>query len=588
MSENYWDKVLNRRLTRRRAVAATGTTAAAAAFLAACGGGDDDDDDDDAPTDSGSSSSGGGTSSGGGSQPADTGPSVGGHLIWQAYGDPGGGLELIKSRNAGVNGNMAGLTHDGLMDFAYGTPDYPGIGNDVIPSMAQALPELSPDKLTVTFKIVEGATFHDGKPVTAEDFKWTYDTWAFAEESAMKGDFSFLDSVEAPDDTTLVMHLNQVNADILQTLTGKNQAGVLHREHHESGAAENSLLGSGPWKFVEYSPPTVFKVERYADYWNSANAGWFESIDRLGTSDSEKKVADIISGQVHVTYWFPAEERERIKEARDDLQVFQYPRAGSGQIYMRTDKAPWNDKRVRHAFSMGYDRQILIDNVTEGEGQADQQLSRSGTAWGFRGPEDLPRADLYEQNVAEAMKLLSAANVTTPITADIPHWNSTVIGQKYVDEITLIVTQLRSNGLFDLTQVEETFGQFGPRFTGVYDDLKWGPNVTATLPDLGIAIYRKYYGGGAVLEAPTFNESYLNEPVIDDLVTKQLQEFDTETRKTLFRTLEDELVEIMAHASGVTGQLTYFIDPTVKNAQMPRDAYNGSVAWMKYWYFGDA
>jgi hypothetical protein len=52
--------------------------------------------------------------------------------------------------------------------------------------------------------------------------------------------------------------------------------------------------------------------------------------------------------------------------------------------------------------------------------------------------------------------------------------------------------------------------------------------------------------------------------------------------------LEDELVEVMAHASGVTGQLTYFIDPTVKNAQMPRDAYNGSVAWMKYWYFGEA
>ncbi|HLG11368.1 MAG TPA: hypothetical protein VI876_06360, partial [Dehalococcoidia bacterium] len=39
---NYWDKVLDRRLTRRRALIATGTSAAAAAFLAACGGSDDD------------------------------------------------------------------------------------------------------------------------------------------------------------------------------------------------------------------------------------------------------------------------------------------------------------------------------------------------------------------------------------------------------------------------------------------------------------------------------------------------------------------------------------------------------------------
>jgi hypothetical protein len=44
----------------------------------------------------------------------------------------------------------------------------------------------------------------------------------------------------------------------------------------------------------------------------------------------------------------------------------------------------------------------------------------------------------------------------------------------------------------------------------------------------------------------------------------------------------------MAHTSGVTGQLTWFIDPAIKNAQMPRDAYNGSTAWIKYWYFGDA
>jgi ABC-type transport system substrate-binding protein len=267
----------------------------------------------------------------------------------------------------------------------------------------------------------------------------------------------------------------------------------------------------------------------------------------------------------------------------------QYPRAGSGQVYIRTDKAPWNDKRVRHALSMGYNRQILIDAVSNGEGQADQQLSRSGTAWGFRGPEDLPRADLYEENVAEALKLLSAANVTAPISTSLPHWNSTVIGQKFVDEIVLIVTQWRNNGIVDATQIEETFGQYGPRiFASEYDDLTWGPNVTATLPDLGQAIFNKYYAGGTTPTTPTGNQSYVNDPIIDELVSKQLEEFDVEARKGQFKELEDNLVEYMAHVSGVTGQLAWFIDPSVKNAQMPRDAYNGSTAWIKYWYFGDA
>ncbi len=588
MSENYWDKVLNTRLTRRRAVAATGATAAAAAFLAACGGGDDSGGSSgSSSSSSGSTSGSGSTSSGGGTTPAQTGPKVGGALIWQGYGDPGGGLELIKARNAGVN-QMASLTHDALLHFAYGTPDHPGIGNDVIPSMAEALPEISPDKLTVTFKVVSGATFHNGDPVTSEDFKWTYDTLAFAEESAAKGDFSFLDSVEAPDPTTLVMHMKQVNADVLQTIAAKNYAGVLSQKFQESAAAENSFMGSGPFEFVEYSPPTVMKYKRYANYWNSANAGWFDTIDRLGTSDSEKKVADIIAKQVHVTYWFPAEERERIKAARDDLQVFQYPRAGSGQVYIRNDVAPFNDKRVRQAMSMGYDRQVSIDNVTEGEGQADQQLSRSGTAWGFRGPEDLPRADLYELNVPEAMKLMAAANVTLPIKSDLPTWNATVIGQKFVDEITLMTTQWKSNGLVDATLVEETFGQYSPRLQATYDTLTWGPNTTATYPDLGFQIYRKYHSSSVASQPPGPNLCYVVNSEIDDLVTKQLQEFDTQARTAIFRQLEDVLVEEMLHNSGVTGQLTYFIDPSVKNAQMPRDAYNGSVAWMKYWYFGDA
>jgi peptide/nickel transport system substrate-binding protein len=584
MSNNYWDKVLNRRLTRRRAVAATGATAAAAAFLAACGGDDDSGGSTTAPT----TASGGTTPAAGATTaPAAAKPKVGGALIWQGYGDPGGGLELIKARNAGVN-QMASLTHDALLHFGYGTPDYPGISNDVIPSMAVALPEITPDKLTITFKVVEGAKFQNGDPVTAEDFKWTYDTLAFADESANKGDFKWLDSVEAPDATTLVLHTNQVNADIMQTLAGKNLAGVLSQKFQESAEAENSLMGSGPFEFVEYNPPTDIKYKRFAGYWNSANAGWFDTIDRLGTSDSEKKVADIIAKQVHVTYWFPAEERERIKAARSDLLTFQYPRAGSGQVYIRTDVAPWSDKRVRQALSMGYDRQVSIDTVTDGEGQADQQLSRSGTAWGFRGPEDLPRADLYELNVAEAMKLLSAANVTLPLKADLPTWNATVIGQKFVDEITLITTQWRTNGILDANLLEETFGQFGPRFTGTYDSLQWGPNTTATQPDLGIQIYKKYYAGGKVPVAPTLNITYVNNPQIDDLVTKQLQEFDTEARKAVFKQLEDVLCEEMLHVSGVTGQLCYFIDPSVKNAQMPRDAYNGSTAWMKYWYFGDA
>jgi ABC-type transport system substrate-binding protein len=449
MSNNYWDRVLDKRITRRRGLALAGGSAAAAAFLAACGGGGDDDAEETGGT------SGGGTTTDPGA------PVAGGKLIWQGYGDPGGGLELIKSRNAGVV-QMASLTHDAMFDFAYGQPKYPGISNEVLPSLAQAMPEIAPDKLTMTVKL-KPAKFHNGRDLTSEDVKWTYDTHAFAQESAFKTDFTWLDKVEAPDKSTVVFKFKLVNADLIETFAFKNHGMILAREHHESGAAEKSLMGSGPFTFVEYNPPLILSVKKNPNYITETGKPYFDAIDRLGTSDSEKKVADIIAKQVHVTYWFPAEERERIKGQRKDINLWQYPRAGAGNLYFRNDVAPFNDKRVRQALSMGYDRQLLINSVAAGEGQADQALSRSGTAWEFRGPEQLPRKDLYEMNVAEAKKLFAAANVTLPMKIDIPGWNSTVIAQKFVDEVVNYTTQWRNNGLVDAKYVEETFGQFAPR-----------------------------------------------------------------------------------------------------------------------------
>jgi peptide/nickel transport system substrate-binding protein len=568
--ESYRDKVLHSRLTRRRALAATCGSVAAAALLAACGGDDDD--------------SANGTN---GARREDPGtPQVGGTLIWQGYGDPGGGLELIRSRNAGVV-QLASLTHDALMDFGYGLPEYPGISIDVVPSLAQALPEVSPDRLTITFQL-KPARFHNGRDLTSEDVAWTYETLAFANESAYRNDFTWFDRVEAPDPSTFVIHAKFPNADALESLAFKNHGAILAREHHESGAAERSLMGSGPFLFGEYNPPLITTYRRNPDYMTDQGKPYFESIERLGTSDSEKKVADIIARQVQLTYWFPPEERDRILQQRRDLQVFGYPEPGGGNLYIRNDVAPFNDKRVRQALSMGFDRQLLINATTAGEGRADQALSRAGEAWEFRGPEDLPRSELYELNVQEARRLMEAANVTLPLRATIPTWNATVVGQKWVDVITSVSTQLRNNGILDATLQEETFGQFAPRFTGQYDQLHWGPNTTSTLPQVGLAFRDKYWSPPEGVRPPTLNINHVNIPELNDVVDRQLGEFDRDARISLFRRMEEILSEEMVHVPGITSVITYLMDPSVRNAQMPRDAYNGATPWMKHWFFGEA
>jgi len=569
MQSTYWDGVLARRISRRRALAASGATAAAAAFLTACGG--DDSDDEDGPA---------GAVAG---DPAT--PKVGGELIWQSTGDPQAGLELIKVVSLGVY-NMAGLTHDGLMDFAYGQPGHPGTGIEVEPSLAQALPEISPDKLTLTFKL-RPSRFHNGRPLTSEDVKWTYDTLAQAPESAYKLHLSWLESTQAPDASTFVVKTRFPNADVLQGLAFYYIGAILAREHHESGAAEKTLMGSGPFKFVDYSPPGVSRYARNPDYATQPGKPYFEKVTRLGTSDEAKKQAEVLAGQVQFSsYSFRGPQRDEIKKQRQELQVFQYQSPGSGSVYLRNDLPPYNDKRVRQALSIGYDRKLL-SNLYDGEGKPDQALSRGGEAWEFRGPEQLPRADLYQLNVSEAKKLLSAANVTLPLKVTMPAWAASVTGQRALDEITSITGQWRNHGLVDATLVEDTIPTSGPRIRGDYAAMQWWVNTTSSAPGVGIAMRNKYFSPPGGVTPPTMNIGIVNNPALNVLLDKEVGEFDRTARIAIFRQIEELLSEEMVHTSGVTqGELAYFVDPSVKNAQVPRDGFNAAAPWLKHWWFG--
>jgi len=573
MKGSYWDKALDRRISRRRALAAAGGTAAGAAFLAACGGD--------------------GNEGGGGEQVAQersqkldpTSGKPGGKLIWQSYGDPGGGLELLKTRNVGV-GNMASLTHDGLLDYAYGVQGYPGIGTEVLPSLAVALPEVSPDKLTFTFKIRQGVKFHNGRTMTAEDVKWTFDTMAFGAQSPWKGDYAFMDSTQAPDATTFVVKTKFPFADFNQAMTFKNGGYILAREHQESPEAEKKLLGTGPYLFVEYTPPTITRYRKNPEYWGKP-LGYFDEVDRLGTADKEKMLADFVAKQVHLTYWFTPQERDRIVQARPDALKWEWIQAAGHNLYMRNDKPPFNDRRVRQALSMTIDRNALIGPMTNGEGQPEGLMSL-GSPWKFRKPSEMPPdiAKNFEYNIAEAKKLFSAAGVTLPLKiGEIPTWNPTVIGPAIVDGLTIIVTNWKNNGIAEASLKEETFGQFVGRLNGEYDFTAWGPNTEATNPDMGATLRSKYYWPPEETQKPPLNDSWTKNPELNALLDKQISEFDRQARQNILTQIETLLNTEMYHIPSVVGKQVYFGDPSLRNAQMPRDAFNGGLPWLKYWWF---
>jgi peptide/nickel transport system substrate-binding protein len=550
-----------------------------AAFIAACGG------DDDEPASGGGGDSGGGATTGGGGTPADSGGAqAGGQFVWQGFGDVGGSLDLIGYGDYSLR-QFSGLTHEALLETVSGIPGHDGTDKGVQPLMVEAMPELSPDQLSATMKLKD-IKFHDGTPVTAEDVKWSLETLA-GETSAWGFVMWWLESVEASDDKTVTIKTRFPFADLPQhlALQGLGVGDIMSKAFQESPAANEKLMGSGPYLFDTYSPPTQATFKRNPDY-HLTPYPYFDEITRTGDADPEKKIADVIGKNVHFSYWVDEASRDRIVAARPDLQTWKYD-AAAGAISMRTDKAPWNDVRVRRALSMAIDRETIAQANTQGEGRADQYLSWTGEYWEFREPMDLgASAQYWDYNVAEAKKLMQAANVQLPIKIQIPHWNATVIGPKWVEQMTLIKTGWKNAGLVDAESIEMTHPQIASgAWIGNYDDMTWFPNVVGGQAQIGMWLTMQLSWQGRPHEAPTVNRSYVDDPELDGLLTKQLSQYDKQERISTFRQIEDILASQQYAIINITWTNNWFADPSVKNAQPGQEAYQGALPYLKYWSF---
>ena len=309
--------------------------------------------------------------------------------------------------------------------------------------------------------------WHNGKAFTSEDAKWSYDRCPrrrvrvekrlqLDREDGSAGREHFVMTAKFP------------NADLLADIAFKGTPPIMERQHHESGAPSRSSwaparspivstrrLRCSTWRAqpqVPHEPVPVLQRDRPP--WH---VGRREEDRRLHLEADARDL--LVRGGV-------ARARRAAAQGRHQAQ---YPQAGAATLYMRNDKPPFNDKRVRQALSMGYDRKILSTRHA-GEGEADQALScraRSGSS---------ARQDLSStQGPVSSTSLRrrscwQAAGITLPLKFDLPHWDPTVIGQKFVDEINLIEPQWKQDGIADVTDIKADVRSVrARRSTGNYD-----------------------------------------------------------------------------------------------------------------------
>ena len=191
-------------------------------------------------------------------------------------------------------------------ELVYDTPVSVTSAGEYVPELATDW-SVSDDGLTWTMTIVDGATFHDGEPLTAEDVAFSIELYRDTE------DFPFLPSyaapfetVEATDESTVTL----TTAEPLNTFEAYMAFIYVLPMHiweaeEDAVAFENEeMIGSGPFKLREASQGEFVDLEANADYWGTPpniDGAIFQTIE-----NADARVTALTTGEVDAITEFPA------------------------------------------------------------------------------------------------------------------------------------------------------------------------------------------------------------------------------------------------------------------------------------------
>jgi peptide/nickel transport system substrate-binding protein len=227
--------------------------------------------------------------------------------------------------------------------------------------------ELLPDGRKWRLYLRKGVTFHDGSPFTAKDVVFSFDRVA---RRGGGGINAAEGSTVAVDDYTVDFTPSTANLKVPIRLSN-----ISNHTHIIKAGTDSSVhpMGTGPVKFVSYTPDEAIKVERYENYWDKPNAARVKSILFKLIPDGNARVLALRAGDVDVVMDVP---REAVSELKKDakLKVVQSALGGFNAIYInvtgKDEFALTADRRMRQALAMGINRDQIVKDVYEGNATA--------------------------------------------------------------------------------------------------------------------------------------------------------------------------------------------------------------------------
>jgi len=425
----------------------------------------------------------------------------------------------------------------------------------------------------LVFFLRKDVKWHDGQPFTSKDVKFTFDmvreapdTTAKLRINPRKDWYANVQSIETPDQHTVVFHLKRPQPSILMMLA--SGYSPIYAAHVQPATYRTGCVGTGPFKLKEWRKGEFIEYVKNPDYWAKGRP-YLDGLKYIVIAERGTRTAALQSGQVDVA--FPGETSktisEQLKKAVPQLVVTPISENVNNNVIMNIKKPPFDNLKVRLAVSRAIDRRALVQAVYQGGGVVGAAMAPKPWAfWGLSEKDlaSLPGYGKAAEEKAAAKKIMAELGYSPekPLRVEMV----TRALQIYVDMASFVINELKQVGIEATLKQIETAQWHAMAVRGEY---QIGANLTGLGADDPDGNFYENYACGS----PRNYTHYCNEQV-QAMFDQQSQETDAKKRQTLVNAIQKKLEEDAARPI-LNWRIDYFTHwPHVKGLVAQNSVYN--------------
>jgi len=211
---------------------------------------------------------------------------------------------------------------------------------------------------TYTFILREGVLFHNGDTVTAEDVVYSINRCADASsETTYVPAFSVVKSVSAVDASTIVIELAEPDTEFLALLT----VAVIPADYDGQAAAP---VGTGPFRFVSYSPQESLVLDRFDDYWGEP--AYLDKVTFQIIPSMETMIMSLNSGAIDIAAHLGVDQAGQLSS--DRFNILEGSMNLVQALYLNHTVAPFDNVQVRKAMCYAVNVEEIMQVLADGRG----------------------------------------------------------------------------------------------------------------------------------------------------------------------------------------------------------------------------